>query len=79
MWIRSQDKKKLTDYSSVYLAGDNEKIILGMTSIQTKGTLGEYIDKERALEVLDEIHKELNNTLSADSNSFLGVYQMPLE
>lgn len=95
MWIRTQNKESLVnvdnfsivqdDYSYFYLinsdVGDNEYY-----------ELGEYKTKERALEVLDEIQKAIEN-LPADTTiheammsafdlmkcNFSKVFQMPEE
>ena len=73
LWIRSQDKKRLTKIEDVYMVEDFykkdnilsfPKYYIGNTLV---GHLGIYKTKERALEVLDEIqglfmNKEITNT-----------------
>lgn len=64
LWIRSQDKTRLIKVSNVqytYRKGDLYSDVRGKHYIGTYydnlEILGKYATKERALEVLDEIHK----------------------
>lgn len=69
LWIRSQDKKRLTKIEDVYMVEDEDgkdnilsfpKYYIGNTLV---GHLGVYKSKERALEVLDEIQNILEPLL----------------
>lgn len=51
MWIRSQDKKILTEIHDVEIDSANQ--IWGSGSL-----IGEYSTEEKALKVLDEIQKQ---------------------
>ena len=59
LWIRSQDKMKLVNNCNLYISNEirNEYVIEDLNNKYLK--LGTYKTKERALEVLDEIHKLL--------------------
>lgn len=67
MWIRSQNKDLLinTNRIGVFDYGFGEYLIRGDAF-----ELGIYSTKEKALEILDEIHCSLNNGAT-------NVYQMP--
>ena len=58
MWIRTQDKETLLNVNciDVYNLNKNEWIIEACGN-----DLGTYNSKERALEVLDEIQKKIND------------------
>lgn len=62
MWIRSQDRKILTEVHDLCI-DDVNQIWNGLL-------LGKYSTEEKALKVLDEIHCSLNNGAT-------NVYQMP--
>lgn len=59
LWIRSQDKKRLTKVEDIYMVEDKDNFTsyIGNNIV---GHLGEYKKVGRALEVLDEIQKILN-------------------
>lgn len=58
LWIRSQDKKKLVNINAVNILEFEALIAIhGYINSETHFWLGNYKTKERALEVLDEIHK----------------------
>ena len=73
MWIRTQDKETLLNVNciDVYNLNKNE------WTIEACGNdLGTYNSKERALEVLDEIHDEISNYVGTMAQI---VYEMPEE
>ena len=88
LWIRSQDKEHLMKTTDIDLDVDDKTIIL-INNYQ----MAKYKTKERALEVLDEIHSCLQTNAGFDIYSKLGgfaddynkkynlvpVYQMPIE
>lgn len=87
LWIRSQDKERLRLIDSLRIYQEEEQIGF---NIQDGGCiLGTYKTKERALEVLDEIHDHLekmywfnpqvenDRRLRVLTKSY--VYNMPLE
>lgn len=88
LWVRTQDRFELAKINSVY-AGYQEKdkdyVIMGQK--HTGGArLGSYATKERALEVLDEIHQRLIDlqALEINANCYKTInrnidciYQMP--
>ena len=99
LWIRSQDKEALIKVDKIFYwntcpempsAGKHylgNKEWIGNTDY-TK--LGEYATKERALEVLDEIQKQIYNcgksVIETDDNGipsnlkyYSNVYEMPKE
>lgn len=63
MWIRSQDRKKLTEIHDVTIYHDKQ-IWAGCSFI------GEYSTEEKALKVLDEIQKQIEYPYNE-------VFQMP--
>jgi hypothetical protein len=89
LWIRSQDKtdllssKKLKVY---YNETTNNWIVVNREEINNGTPLGQYLTKERALEVLDEIQKVINQQeIHCTSDGVVTlpercfVYQMPKE
>ena len=79
LYIRSQDKTRLIKVFDVYITGNYENIIRANFKEHFSGCeyidLGEYVTKERALEVLDEIQ----NILIDYKEMSRVVYQMPEE
>ena len=79
MWIRSQNKKFLGDYSFIY-GFQNEIRAESNTDVDTLGT---YQTSERATEVMDEIQLRLiNGTRCDDIRNGIRVqkeivYEMP--
>ena len=70
LWIRSQDKEKLVLATGVELHGscyDDSCQIFAIWQ-NNKQFIGVYVSKEKALEVLDEIQKFLENI---DSNTII--------
>ena len=56
LWIRSQDREKITKVNSVNVLGFEDKITIhGYIDDRNHFWLGTYKSKKRALEVLDEI------------------------
>lgn len=93
LWIRSQDRKRLTKIEDVYMVEDDykkdnilsfPKYYIGNTLV---GHLGIYKTKERALEVLDEIQRLIEDlqymSYAIPNDKFTGyrpnVYEMPEE
>lgn len=84
MWIRSQDKTFLID-TKVFVTNENK--IYGSVDGGENGVgeIGEYVSKERAIAVLDEIHDQLISATQCDiivngeRITKLAVYQMPKE
>lgn len=82
LWIRSQDKEKLVECNKVEL---EPTLTFGMYTLKTTNDncsiiLGNYKTKERALEVLDNITKNLCYRLEFGhpyNNNF--VYEMSEE
>ena len=90
IWIRSQDRENLIKIENITI--DNENYVLGnLVSDDNKGIcdywrLGKYKTKERALEVLDDIHNVLKGNVENHINKFdlyrennVIVYEMPKE
>ncbi|WP_195238612.1 hypothetical protein [Romboutsia sp. 1001285H_161024_C4] len=78
MWIRTQDKKELIN--TEHIAVEKKRICSQHT------TLGEYESEQRAIEVLDEIQKELFHGIKLDYITSGGVrhyrdkiFEMPTE
>lgn len=91
LWIRSQDKTKLVKVDNIAYMDSSEDYEKEVHSLwnDCKGILGTYKSKERALEVLDEIHQRLINIqcLELTGTDYISnqmkrngldcVYQMP--
>lgn len=96
MWVRSQDKEFLMKVDNINLGigvdtKKPNKLFTFVDGVTTSFTLGTYKSKERALEVLDEISKQLSINKAIEICSNLGdmtqanrenyiytqVYQMP--
>ena len=104
LWIRSQDREDLVKVNALWIMDnqiwmevpfyDNHKK-LGLTVTSNNHRLGVYKNKERALEVLDEIQDRLISSTSIEKSRLclkngydelkipyeksIKVYQMPLE
>ena len=83
LWIRSQDKRILVEVDEVYLnANYNNKVICYERNRESVD-LGRYKSKERALEILDEIHNmDIENNPNFRVNEYRHkpirvVYTMP--
>lgn len=71
MWIRSQDKKILSDVNEVLmLPMDENKCIISGFWDKGSDTLGIYSSEEKALKVLDAIEHDLESPYDY-------VFQMP--
>lgn len=69
MWIRSQDRKILTEVHDLYI-DDVNQIWNGLL-------LGKYSSEEKALKVLDEIKNAIENTNYYNIDNFcLGTYAL---
>ena len=92
LWIRSQDREDLVKVNTLWIMGNqiwmevpfyenHKKIGLSITGHNHR--LAEYKTKERALEVLDEINRHIEELynfkygLEYDFSSF--TYEMPKE
>ena len=75
LWIRSQDKTRLTKVNDLYLVHDDNNFCdyIGNNMI---GHLAKYTQQGRALEVLDEIQKILKPQLIIkDSGKIIGSFE----
>ena len=66
IWVRSQDKEFLMKVDNINLGIDVDtkkpnRLFTFVDGVTTSFTLGKYKSKERALEVLDEIQKKIND------------------
>lgn len=77
MWIRTQDKILIQKVGNVFRSQNSVCTEDNATNIK----LGIYLSKERAMEVLDQIHQHINNAVydEARGNPFAKVFQMPKE
>lgn len=88
LWIRSQDREKITKVNSVNISEFQDSItICGSIDGINLFSLASYKTKERALEVLDEIQKKINminlghdfGSPMIDLNNPTYIYKMPKE
>lgn len=93
LWIRTQDKERLVQvkYIDLYTDEDieenNEFRLYSYVDDNRQFLLGIYATKERALEVLDEIQRLIEDlqylSYAIDNKEFAGyrpnVYEMPKE
>lgn len=85
MWIRSQSRVTLVDAKRLIVAqspylNDGYRVInqyVGTEDSDDYDVLGEYKTKERAIEVMDEIQKNLRNILVVNYSQCIIVYEMP--
>lgn len=78
LWVRSQKGlilKKVNELMVEHKAGENIYFITDGRSC----VLGEYETNERAVEVLDEIEKQLLNAIFLGDHSTVATYIMPEE
>lgn len=62
LWVRTQNRERLIKCENIYIDNigyTSQKYYISADSIKVTYKLGEYKTKERALEVLDEIHQRL--------------------
>ena len=80
LWVRSQDKKRLVwcKEFSIQEKLQNTYAVLG--GVYGKHIVGNYKNRERALEVIDEIQEVLSTRMCQENyNSVNLVYEMPKE
>lgn len=78
MWIRSQNKRILSNVDEVLVTfvNENKCFISGFWGTGTD-TLGVYSSREKALKVLDEIQNAVENTNYYNIDNFcLGTYAL---
>lgn len=90
MWIRSQNRKILTNVNEVLICAmdDNKYFIEGFWD-KGSDTLGIYSSEEKTLKVLDEIQRAVESAKvystnrasngHSMSNEYVMVYQMPAD
>ena len=88
LWIRSQNRKMLTKIDYLYLEPNEGREILGGNHYMINRTLGTYVTKERALEILEDIQKIIQprgiikqdkKGIELTMSDFPYVYKMPIE
>ena len=91
LWIRSQNREmlRINPELEIYEYGNKKFLVIdtkGYTNYDKAKVLGEYKTKERAYEVLDEIHEHLDylnigNINRVDEKGFRvsTIYNMPEE
>ena len=83
LWIRSQDKRILVEVDEVYLNVNYNNKVICYERNRESVDLGRYKSKERALEILDEIHNmDIENNPNFRVNEYRHkpirvVYTMP--
>ena len=75
LWIRSQDKNRLTKVDDLYIVHDDNNFCdyIGNNMV---GHLAKYTKQGRALEILDEIQIEISAYVGTMAQI---VYEMPKE
>lgn len=87
LWIRSQDKELLVKVKEIELGEYDDYYCLVVNNLQN---IGNYKTKERALEIIDEIHCNIENIgqsyIKSNENGipdeficYGKVYEMPKE
>lgn len=93
LWIRSQNKLKLVKVNFVYAAECGDHFTIYGETIDSSPIIATYKSKERTIEVLDEIQKEMtiNETINGtyeEQDLYMKalyieksrlIYQMPKE
>lgn len=88
IWIRSQSKEFLGTCNRLMVwktseCKDEQWALINQHMFSYEAddytTLGIYTSKERALEILEDIHKTIIDILPNNLNAYLEVYQMPKE
>lgn len=90
MWIRTQDKMQLIKINEIHIKVDEDGFVgiwVDDKKESLKYFLGSYKSKERALEVLDEIQRLIEDlqyiSYAVENEKFCGyrpnVFQMPEE
>ena len=59
MYIRSQDKKELIEFSRLSIESSNNNYYISASDISHYHSIGDYKSKERCIAVLDEIQHSL--------------------
>ena len=59
MYIRSQDKKELAEFSRLSVSCSNGSYYIHARDVSTHHSIGDYKPKERCIAVLDEIQHSL--------------------
>ena len=77
IWIKTQDKQSLINAKEITVKGEKIVGVIGVARVtldQWSKDLGEYESNERALEILDEIFMEIE-----DSSDISVTFTMPKE
>ncbi|MDQ0481832.1 hypothetical protein [Guptibacillus hwajinpoensis] len=73
VWIMTQDKKSLLNVKEISIRGKSiEGVVERRFFIEWKKTLATYETQERAMEVLEEIHKKIY-----EANDIITIFHMP--
>ena len=59
MYIRSQDKKELIEFSRLSIECSNNNYYISASDVSPYHSIGDYKSKERCIAVLDEIQHSL--------------------
>ena len=64
MYIRSQDKKELIEFSRLSIECSNNNYYISAPDINSYHSMGDYKSKERCIAVLDELQIAIDRGLS---------------
>ena len=64
MYIRSQDKEELAEFSRLSINWSNDNYYISAPDISSYHSMGEYKSKERCIEILDELQTAIDRGLS---------------
>lgn len=71
MYIRSQDRKELTNLNRLSIACSNGSYYINNPEVSPYHSVGDYKSKQRCLEVLDELQVALDREMK--------IFEMPKE
>ena len=77
IWIRGQSKETLTNVSNLYVNGPGTWILTAKKDENITVPLGKYENKERGIQVLDEIQDYIRSCNY--THSHICMYEMPQE
>ena len=64
MYIRSQDRKELAEFSRLSVSCSNGSYYIHAPDVSTYHSIGDYKSKERCIEILDELQIAIDRGLS---------------
>lgn len=64
MYIRSQDKEELIEFSRLSIDWSNDSYYISVPDVSSYHSIGDYKSRERCIEILDELQIAIDRGLN---------------